>query len=85
MKRLIFSTETFTQTAKGTWESTSKSITAVMPSGDNILRTLEPRYQIIEGEYKGKKVFRLYERHLNHTEFIKRFATLDEAIDYVNS
>lgn len=85
MKRLIFSSEEFVETSKGTWESTSKTATAVMPSGDKILRTLDPMYKIVEGEYKGKKVFRLYKHHLNHTEFLKRFNSLDDAIDYVNS
>ena len=77
----------FTQTADGVWESEAKSYSAAMLAGPNreAKGILEPRYTIVEGEYKGNKVFRLYQQHVGRKEFLKRFKTPKEAVKWVNS
>ena len=76
----------FIQSRDGIWESETKSVSAAMLAGPNreARGALEPRYTIVQGEYKGATVYRLYQQRLGCQEFLKRFKTPNEAAKWLN-
>ena len=79
-------TGNFTQTRDGVWESETKAYSAAALAGPNreVVGRLSPRFTIVEGEYKGNTVYRLYEQHLGRREFLRRFKSLREAAKWAN-
>ena len=74
----------FEQVRNGRWESDTKVYSAALLTGsERELKGMEDaKYVIVAGDYKGNTAYRLYEQHLGHKEFIKRFKSVEAAIKF---